>query len=271
VSVYDQDGLRSIHNHEFMTDAEFLRAYNRGVKAVGCDYQWHWRVHVGLWAAASAAKLVGDFVECGVNRGFMSSAIMTLMDWDSTGRVFYLLDTFAGLDERYISAEEKASAIMERNAQEIGSGFYTLDINLVRDNFSEWKNVKIIVGSIPETLHAVTSEQIAFLHLDLNCSPPEVAAMEMLWDHLVPGAFVLLDDYAYSGYRSQKLGIDGFARSHHVAVLSLPTGQGLIVKPVSDFPTRAAPESRANWAKRLKRLLPVRALRGVAMASATGV
>jgi hypothetical protein len=257
MSVYDQDGLRSIHNHEFMTDPDFLRAYNRGVKAVGCDYQWHWRVHVGLWAAASAAKLPGDFVECGVNRGFMSSAIMTLLNWDSTGRAFYLLDTFAGIDERYISPEEKVAAIMERNAQDIASGFYTLDLKGVRDNFSEWKNVEIIVGAIPETLHAIKSEQIAFLHLDLNCSPPEVATLEALWDRLAPGAFVLLDDYAYSGYRPQKLGIDAFARSRDIAVLSLPTGQGLMIKPASDFPTQsaAASESRANWAKRLKRLV----------------
>jgi hypothetical protein len=260
MSVYDQDGLRSVHNHEFMTDPDFLRAYNRGIKAVGGDYHWHWRVHVGLWAAASAAKLPGDFVECGVNRGFMSSAIMTLLDWDSTGRTFYLLDTFAGLDERYISPEEKAAAIMDRNAQEIASGFYTLDAQSVRENFSEWRNVEIVVGPIPETLHAITSERIAFLHLDLNCSPPEVAAMEALWDRLVPGAFVLLDDYAYSGYRPQKLGIDRFARSHGIAVLSLPTGQGLILKPASDFPTRATEvESPKNWLKRLKRLLPVRA------------
>ena len=65
---YDQDGLFSIHNHEFMADPDFIRAYARGVKAVGgVDYQWHWRVHVGLWAAANAAKRPGDFVECGVN------------------------------------------------------------------------------------------------------------------------------------------------------------------------------------------------------------
>jgi hypothetical protein len=257
MSVYDQDGLRSIHNHEFMTDPDFQRAYNRGVIAVGADYQWHWRVHVGLWAATSAAKLVGDFIECGVNRGFMSSAIMTLLEWDSTGRTFYLLDTFAGIDGRYVSAEEKADAIMERNARDIASGFYTLDLKGVRDNFSEWKNIEIVVGAIPETLSAIRSEQIAFLHLDLNCSPPEVATMEALWDRLTTGAFVLLDDYAYSGYRSQKIGIDAFARSRKISVLSLPTGQGLIVKPPSDAPPRnlAVARSRGNWARRLKGLV----------------
>jgi hypothetical protein len=85
-SVYDQDGLRSVHNHDFMHEPRFRRAYARGVKAVGSDYQWHWRVHVGLWAAFSASKLFGDFVECEVNRGFLSSAIMEDLEWDRLER-----------------------------------------------------------------------------------------------------------------------------------------------------------------------------------------
>jgi hypothetical protein len=35
---YDQDGLRSVHNHEFMGDPSFRRAYERGVRATGRDY-----------------------------------------------------------------------------------------------------------------------------------------------------------------------------------------------------------------------------------------
>ena len=73
---YSQDGLNSVHNHDFMAEPSFMNAYQRGVEAVGEDYQWHWRVHIGLWAAYSASKLNGDFIECGVNKGFMSSAIM---------------------------------------------------------------------------------------------------------------------------------------------------------------------------------------------------
>ena len=44
MSVYDQDGLRSIDNHEFIQDPEFQRT----VSAVGEDYWWQWRVHGGL-------------------------------------------------------------------------------------------------------------------------------------------------------------------------------------------------------------------------------
>jgi SAM-dependent methyltransferase len=230
--VYEQDGLRSIHNHEFMDDPGFRRAYERGIRAAGDDYRWHWRVHIGLWAAAYAARLEGDFVECGVNRGFLSSAIMQYLDWDSLGKQFYLLDTFRGLDERFVSPADKASGAVEKNTKSLASGFYIQGIDEVRANFSEWKNVSLIEGSIPETLPQVRTKKIAYLHLDMNCSPPEIAAIEFFWERLVPGAFVLLDDYAYYGYLSQKMAMDRFTREKGINILSLPTGQGLLVKPV---------------------------------------
>jgi SAM-dependent methyltransferase len=229
--VYDQDGLRSIHNHEFMDDPAFRKAYERGIRAAGDDYRWHWRVHVGLWVAACAARLEGDFVECGVNRGFLSSAIMDYLDWDSLGKHFYLLDTFHGLDERFVSPEDQASGAVEKNTLSLATGFYVQGVEEVRANFSQWKNLTLIEGTIPETLSQVRTNQIAYLHLDMNCSPPEVAAIRFLWERLVPGAFVLLDDYAYCGYLSQKIAMDRFAQEKGIDILSLPTGQGLLVKP----------------------------------------
>jgi hypothetical protein len=65
----------------------------------------------------------------------------------------------------------------------------------------------------------------------MNCSPPEVAAIRHLWDRLTPGAPVLLDDYAGFGYEWQKIGMDVFASERGLSILSLPTGQGLLIKP----------------------------------------
>lgn len=229
--VYSEDGLTTIHNHEFMDDPAFLRAYRRGVAAAGKDYAWHWRVHVGLWVASNARELGGDFVECGVNRGCLSSAIMEYLDWNSYGRTFYLLDTFSGLDERFVSEADKEYGVLDRNQKFKEIGFYSADVDQVRANFAEWENVRIIQGAIPETLGRIDSDRIAYAHLDMNCAKPEVEAADYLWDRLLPGAMILLDDYAYHGYRSQKVAMDEFARSRGIAILSMPTGQGLIVKP----------------------------------------
>jgi hypothetical protein len=231
VHVYDQDGLRSVHNHEFMGDPSFRKAYERGTRATGRDYQWHWRVHVGLWVATCASRLAGDFVECGVNRGFLSSAVMEYLDWDSLGKHFYLLDTFKGIDERFTSAEDRAAGVGQKNRANLATGFYTNEIDDVRANFSQWKNLTLIEGAIPETLPQVRADKIAYLHLDMNCSAPEVAAAHFFWERLVPGALMLLDDYGYCGYRPQKVAMDRFAQAKTNNILSLPTGQGLLIKP----------------------------------------
>jgi hypothetical protein len=231
--AYAQDGLISVHSHEFMLDPAFIRAYARGVKAIGGldTYHWQWRIHIGLWAATVAAGLEGDFVECGVNRGFLSSAIMEHLDWNSRDRDFYLLDTFAGLDERFVSDSERRSGALRHNAENLRSGFYVSGVDAVRANFSQWPRARLIVGAVPETLPQVTATRIAYLHLDMNAAPPETAALGYFWDKLASGAPVLLDDYAYLGYSAQKRAMDDFARAHGVTVCSLPTGQGLIVRP----------------------------------------
>ena len=80
-------------------------------------------------------------------------------------------------------------------------------------------------------LPQVDAEKIAFLSLDMNTRDPEIAAAECFWDRLVSGAAIVLDDYGWRKHVEQKRAFDEFARKRGVQVLSLPTGQGLILKP----------------------------------------
>lgn len=228
---YNQDGLASVHNHEFMNLDKFKTAYERGMVASNhVDYNWHWRVHIGLWAAKCASSLQGDFVECGVNMGFLSSAIMTYLDWNTIDKQFFLLDTFKGIDENYISENEIKLGIVSKNRTKLEQGSYTDSYSQVKKNFEEWKNVRIIKGSVPETLEEVTAKKISFLHLDMNSTIPEQAALEFFWDRLEKGALVLMDDYAYRGFIEQKKGMDKVAKNRQREIVSLPTGQGLLIK-----------------------------------------
>jgi hypothetical protein len=232
-AMYAEDGLISVHSHAFMVDPAFIRAYERGVRAIGGTdtYGWHWRIHVGLWVARLAAGLEGDFVECGVNRGFLSSAVMEYLDWNSQQRDFWLLDTFAGLDARFVSAEERAAGALRKSADSLRSGFYVRGADGVRANFAQWPRARIVEGAIPETLAQVSATRVAYLHLDMNVAPPEIAALTYFWNKLSAGAPVLLDDYGYLGHTAQRLAMDEFASAHGVAICSLPTGQGLIIRP----------------------------------------
>ena len=104
------------------------------------------------------------------------------------------------------------------------------DLERVRANYSEWPNVEIVQGIVPEVLSNFTIERVAFLHLDMNCAFPERAALEYFWPLMSPHGMVLFDDYAYFGHESLTRAIDAAALSLGTEVLSLPTGQGLIIK-----------------------------------------
>lgn len=229
--IYDRDSLATSHNREFMSDPAFVKACERGKQAAGGCYGWHWRVHVSLRAASAAIRLPGDLVECGTNKDFLVSAIMCDLDWDNTGHRFFLIDTFTGLDPHLVTPLEIENGELERNALELEQGFFTLNVEDVRKNFEEWERVALIPRNIPDTLPQRGAGAIAFMHIDLDCTKPEVATLEYFWEILSPGALVLLDDYAYQGFYPQKVGMDEFALSHSVSIPSLPTDQGLLIRP----------------------------------------
>lgn len=227
---YHEDGLLTIHNDSFRRDPEFRRAYARGLKAShGIDPGFEWRVQVALWAAGVALRVPGDFVECGVNAGFMSSAILERWHWNATGRRFFLIDTFAGPVLEQFSAGEVDRGRRAIAEQAVESGAYVTDLNRIRANYREWPGAVIVPGAVPAVLPAVEAETVAFLHLDMNCAYPERAALEYFWPKMAPGGVVLLDDYAYFGHEEQAEAIGQAAAGLGAGVLSLPTGQGLII------------------------------------------
>ena len=222
--MYNQDGLATRHNSDFMTEPRFQRAYEAGLAtgSWGAD-QIHWRVRVACWAAQKGMGIAGDFVECGVNRGGISRAVMEYLDFRNCDRQFYLLDTFCGLRDEYITEEEKKRGFT--------AGGYDECYDEVCRTFSSFPNARIIRGPVPDTLPQVKAEKVAYLSIDMNCVLPEIAAAEYFWDKLSSGAVIVLDDYNHVGYAVQKRGFDEFAAARGVEVLPLPTCQGLIIKP----------------------------------------
>ena len=50
----------------------------------------------------------------------------------------------------------------------------------------------------------------------------ERAALEMLWEKLTPGAYIVLDDYGYPSCGIQKFGHDNFAARKNVPFFHFP-------------------------------------------------
>jgi hypothetical protein len=221
---YNEDSLITTHYPTFMTDDKFVACYNSAVKEILLfDPALRWRVHTIVWAANRGKNLEGDFVECGVNWGFFSKIAMDYIDFKDLPKTFFLLDTYEGLVEKYLTENEKKAGKK--------AGGYEPCYEKALNTFKDYKNVKIIKGPVPETLPKVTSKKIAYLSIDMNCVIPEIAAAEYFWDKLVSGAVIILDDYGHPGFEEQKYGFDKFAKEKKVDILCSPTGQGLIFKP----------------------------------------
>jgi O-methyltransferase len=221
--TYRQDGLATVHNADFMKDERFRAAYKAGEATGSWGGDIHWRAHVVCWAAERGRNLPGDFVEFGVNRGGYARMVIEYVGFSDLKKTFYLFDTFAGLVDKYISDSERQRGIKP--------GGYAECYEAVCRTFAPFPNVKIVRGVIPETLPQLNTTQIAFVSMDLNCAAPEIAAAEYVWPKMVSGAVMVLDDYGWARHYEQKKAFDAFAKSKGCAVLALPTGQGLLIKP----------------------------------------
>jgi O-methyltransferase len=231
---YDADFLRTWNKSvDFLTDPRFMSAYRRGMDsghAIGRplgsreDIHIEWRIHVCCWAAAHAVRLPGDFVECGTNTGIMSLAVCEYVDLNRTGKNFYLFDTFAGIPLEQIS--ERELALGRANENEM----YPDCWDIARSNFAPFPKARLVRGRVPDTLSSVQIDQVCYLCIDMNIAKPEVAAMEYFWDRLTLGAVIIFDDYGWLAYRQQKEALDRFAQTRGVEILTIPTGQGLLIK-----------------------------------------
>lgn len=221
--TFDADGMATSAIPSFLNRSEFVSAYFRmrvASRAV-VDPGLQWRVHQAMWCAANCMKIDGDFVECGTGKGLMMSAVLdSLPNWNTSIKRLLLFDTFSpfGIDPS-----------SGKNLEEHGvRGTYASSIEEVAQNFSEWQRVELIQGFLPETLAQGNIEKIAFLHVDLNHAPAEVAVVRALWSSIQRGGIMLLDDYAQ--VQQQNDAMNQLAQELSFEILTTASGQGIVVK-----------------------------------------
>ncbi len=203
---------------------DFVKAEQAGA-ATGSWANVHWRVHTILWAANQSIQVEGDFVECGTHKGGFARAIVDYVDLAKANKKLYLLDTFEGLKDELLTDKEIAAGKKEHFQHEYSDCYAE-----VVKTFEAFPFVKIIKGTVPETLPQVVSDKIAFLSIDMNCIAPEIAALNYFWDKISKGGIIVLDDYAYVTCDLQYEEHNAWAAEKGIKILTLPTGQGLIVK-----------------------------------------
>lgn len=184
---------------------------------------WQWNLQTVLWAAQQALAVEGEFVELGVFRGHTSLFVAEYLDFAAQPRTWRLYDTFEGIPD-----DQLDEGWAGRNARAYKGGAFSYEE--VRDRFAHIPNMRVMRGRVPEVLHDDGPERIAFLHVDLNNSTAEIAALDLLFDRVSPGGVVVFDDYCWEAARAQHEAEKAWFAARGLHILPLPTGQGVFVK-----------------------------------------
>lgn len=214
--IYTGDNLFTFHrNLSFMEDEPFMAAWTLHATDI-VEHAILWRTSVLLGGVRNGLKLQGDFVEGGCYKGTSVRILCDAVKFNTVGKQWYLYDLF----------DHDPSSMSHHRMPEHSVQLY----QTVVDRFADSPNVLVRRGRIPEVLLEDAPERIAFMHLDMNNAEAEVGALEVLWERMVPGAMLVLDDYGWLAYRQQKLAEDAWLQARGFHVIELPTGQGLVIK-----------------------------------------
>ncbi|MFG1481027.1 TylF/MycF/NovP-related O-methyltransferase [Xanthobacter sp. V4C-4] len=137
----------------------------------------------------------GDLVECGVWRG--GSAIMmagVLAARNVSDRKVWVADSFAGLPP----ADSQRDYGFDSAA--VNAAGLAVSLESVRANFEELEllsdTVRFLPGWFKDTLPEAPIARIAVLRLDGDLYASTMDALNALYAKVVPGGFVIIDDYA---------------------------------------------------------------------------
>lgn len=167
--------------------------------------------------------VAGDFIECGVALG--GSAIL-LASLTQGQRRFQGFDLFGMIpppserDDAY--AHERYQAIKSGQSNGIGGdeyyGYMSNLLDVVRANFSAFgftvddQAIALRKGLFEETLAATPGRRIAFAHVDCDWHDPVKHCLDVIYEMLTPGGYIILDDY--SDYAGCRQATDAFVHSH---------------------------------------------------------
>lgn len=219
-----EDGLFSLQHRDFSQNPSFDKAYEMAVTnatTTGVDPHIRWRARIFEYFLRR--QLPGKCIELGTAHGFMFYFALNKFALDhfnfKTSEI-YLFDKF----DTHIVGSVTGEVTNDVESR------YASDVENVRNRFAAFTEVSCIQGLIPEALSTIDTSSISFLHIDLNAAQPEVDALRLLWDKLLPNSVVLLDDYGFPDFMASQKAHASLAKDLGYEILGLPSGQGLIMK-----------------------------------------
>ena len=181
-----------------------VRPYDRKTREIGMDWPAQADSMIGkkrMLQLQQAAETVlqhaipGDFIETGVWRGGACILLRAVLEaYGVTDRRVWLADSFAGLPQpdpdRY--PEDRGDTLYSYRA-------LAVPIETVRENFARYglldDQVVFLKGWFRDTLPTAPIDRLAILRLDGDLYESTIQPLEVLYDKVSEGGFIIVDDY----------------------------------------------------------------------------
>jgi O-methyltransferase len=181
-------------------------------------------------ALRSTTGVDGHVVECGCFTGLSSYLLCHEIKKEQIsfkGETYHIYDSFEGLSQPN-SAETKALAgLLKVNT---AKGLFSATQELVKKNLQEFSQIAYHPGFIPQTLDAADNLRYRFVHLDMDLAEPTVEACKHFYPRLSKGGMIVCDDYGSHLWAETKKAVDKFCDSNNIPLLTLSTGQAVLLK-----------------------------------------
>lgn len=175
------------------------------------------------------SRVAGAFVECGVWKGGAIGVMAAVADKAKSNRKTWLFDSFEGLPEptkkdggtAIIYAANRDSGKLRSIEKCVGplEDVKKLFFSVLKLNP---ENIYIRKGWFQDTLPKEKQNvgPIALLRLDADWYESTKCALDNLYDNVVPGGYVLVDDYGH--WEGCKKAVDEFLAKRNLSVKFIP-------------------------------------------------
>jgi len=174
-------------------------------------------------------RIPGDLVECGCAMGGSAALIALSQRQLGANRTLWVFDTFEGLPS-------PTSQDPDFGVANLFTGTCRGTLDQVQQLFKELhlvSGVQFVKGMFQETLVAAPVSEIALLHIDGDWYESVRTCLDNLYDRVVPGGIIQLDDYGY--WQGARKAVDEFMASRRIQIplKKLDYSGRLLVKPNS--------------------------------------
>lgn len=187
------------------------------------------------------AEIRGDVVECGIGGGESLLFLCSVCADQYQFRRVWGFDSFKGFPKFSEEDSGETNSEVEGHWKQAGNGVPL--VRVVLDAFAmfgipkQWirSNVTVIAGFFNETLEMYTGEGIALLHLDCDLYNSYKTCLGQLYDKVVTGGIIAVDEYAgtmeHLVFPGARKAIDEFMADKDVQrIRDTATGKYLFIK-----------------------------------------